>query len=60
MTAPTYRIRPCNGDKESWCLVLLRNGEESLMHGDFVTSRDLNWLVKQINPGPGTRVELVL
>jgi hypothetical protein len=58
-----YRIRPCEGNKDAWCLVALReDGSEIDSYGGFTTACSLDSLLKyagHLQPKPGDRVEFV-
>jgi hypothetical protein len=59
-----YRIRHCNGSKEAWCLIHLResDGSEVDSYGGYTTSYSLDSLLKyagHLTPQPGDLVEFV-
>jgi hypothetical protein len=58
-----YRIRHCEGAKDAWCLIALRDdGTEIDSYGGYTTSYSLDLLLKHaghLKPMPGDRVELV-
>lgn len=58
-----YRIRPCNGNKRAWCLIVLRaDGSEADAFGSWTTASTLDSLLKyagRLRPRPGDVVELI-
>lgn len=58
-----YRIRPCNGNKQAWLLVRVReDGSESDSYGSFVTAMSVDGLLeraKYLRIQPSDRVEFI-
>lgn len=58
-----FRIRPCDGSKNCWCLVALKaDGSESQSYGSYTTAYSLDALLKRaghLTPRPGDHVEFV-
>lgn len=47
MTAYTHRIRRCEGNKQAWCLVALRDdGSELTSYGGFCTAMTIDDLLR--------------
>lgn len=59
----SYRIRRCDGNKQAWYLIALRDdGTEIDSYGGYTASTSLGLLLKRaghLAPQPGDRAELV-
>lgn len=58
-----YRIRPCEGNTQAWCLIALRDdGSEVDSYGGYTTAMSLDALLRHarhLTPMPGDSVELI-
>lgn len=65
MAGARFRIRRCNGNREAWILVTIRDdGKESDVYGSFITALSIDGLFlnprgKHLRPPPGQPIELL-
>ena len=63
MPKATHRIRRCNGNRNAWCLVALRDdGSELDSYGGYTTAMTIDALLRHAGgllPGQGDLVEIV-
>ncbi|TIR24009.1 MAG: hypothetical protein E5X34_13215 [Mesorhizobium sp.] len=59
----THRIRRCNGNREAWCLVALRDdGTEMEVFGSYTTAMSIDGLLRHsrgLLPAPEDVVQIV-
>lgn len=63
MAKATLRIRRCEGNKEAWCLIALRDdGTEIYSYGGYTTAMSLDALLKYsrgLLPTPDDLVQII-